>query len=268
MIQRLTRSRSILLNRRAPYLKRAVRAGDVIAVRIAGNETATLPPVAMPLSILFEDVDVVVVDKPAGLLVHPTSPKHDRTLAHGLAEHFRTQGLDSPVRPVHRLDRDTSGAVLFARSAYAHQHLDRQLREGSLAREYLAIAEGSWPADLVRIEAPIGRAKNSPTLRAVTDGGEPAITRVAVVERLPGATLLRIELETGRTHQIRVHLAHCRHPVLGDVAYGAGRTRVLRRPALHSSRIMFTTPRGGSRVEVEAPLPEDLASAIRSLRGA
>ncbi|HEX2095339.1 MAG TPA: RluA family pseudouridine synthase [Longimicrobiaceae bacterium] len=266
MIQRLTRSRGIQLNRRAAFLARQVRAGDVVAVRVAPEEETGLEPVAMELEVVYEDADVLVVAKPPGLLVHPTSPGQARTLAHGIAHRYREQGVRARVRPVHRIDRDTSGLVLVAKTAFAHQHLDRQLRERTLRREYLALVRGVVEEDGGVVDAPIGRDRRNPNLRTVHPGGEPALTRFRVVERFRAATLLRLELETGRTHQIRVHLAHLGHPVLGDRQYGGTGTEGMGRQALHASRLRFRQPTTGEEVVCEAPLPPDMATAVERLR--
>lgn len=260
MIQRLTRSRGFLLNRRATHLTRKVSAGDVVAVRVAPDERESLAPVPMTLAIAYEDGDVLVVDKPAGLLVHPTAVHHTRTLAHGIAHHFRGSGVEARVRPVHRLDRETSGLVLVGKSAYAHQRLDAQLREGRVERLYLALVEGDLAEDDGTIDAPVARAPGKPALRAVGPGGQPARTHFEVVERRDGLTLLSIRLETGRTHQIRVHLAHLGHPVVGDRSYGARRFLPNARHALHAWRLRFAQPRTGADISVESPLPDELAA--------
>ncbi|HEX5724622.1 MAG TPA: RluA family pseudouridine synthase [Longimicrobiaceae bacterium] len=267
MIQRLTRARGILLNRRPAYLGRKVRAGDVVAARLAWAEEPGLAPVEMPLAIVHEDAELLVVDKPPSLLVHPLSPAHTRTLAHGIAHHFAAAGVHAKVRPVHRLDRDTSGLLLVAKTAFAHQHLDRQLRERTLTREYLALARGVVEADAGAVDAPIGPHPRHPHLRAVRADGEPALTRFRVVERFPDATLLRLELETGRTHQARVHLAHLGHPLLGDRQYGGGGAAPIDRQALHAVRLAFAHPATGERLAFEVSLPEDMARAVEALRG-
>jgi 23S rRNA pseudouridine1911/1915/1917 synthase len=267
MIQRLTRSRGITLNSRPAFLSRPVRSGDVVAVRVLARETTKLPPAALPLSIVHEDADLIVVDKPPGLLVHPTAPSHTRTLAHGIAGHLARHGVEARVRPVHRLDRETSGLVIFAKSGFAHQHLDRQLRQGTLEREYLALVEGVVPEDEGVIQDPIGPARQDPRLRMVRVDGQEAITRYTVEERFAAATALRVTLETGRTHQIRVHLAHRGNPVIGDRAYGARPTRSIGRPALHARRVTLLQPRSGERLEFEAPPPEDILALLDALRG-
>jgi 23S rRNA pseudouridine1911/1915/1917 synthase len=258
-IQKLTRSQGIRLNRRAAHLAGKVRAGDVVVARAADHQEVGLEPVPMALSILHEDADLLVLDKPPGVLVHPTSPAHRETLSHGIAHHFLQQGLHSRVRPVHRLDRDTSGLLVVAKSTLVHQRLDEQLRARTMHREYLAWVDGVVERDEGIVDAPIGRHKRNPNLRAVRpESGEPALTRVRVEERFAAATRARLELETGRTHQIRVHLAHLGHPVLGDAAYGGPAVSGLRRLALHAARIAFRHPSTGEPVSMEAPLPADL----------
>jgi 23S rRNA pseudouridine1911/1915/1917 synthase len=265
MIQRLTRSRGIQHNRRPALLSRRVQAGDVVAARVATEEEPSLLPVPMELRILYEDADLLVLDKPPGLLVHPTSPRHKRTLAHGIAHHFATTGVRARVRPVHRLDRDTSGILIVAKSDFAHQHLDRQLRSGELSREYLALVEAEMREKEGVVDAPIARDRRREGLRKVDPGGQPARTLYAVERLLRGHTLVRARLETGRTHQVRVHLAHLGHPLVGDRDYG---TRGLVSPgryALHSWRATFRQPRTGESLSIEAPLPDDIRGLIEEL---
>lgn len=266
MIQRLTRSRGISLNRRPAHLQRKVRAGDVIAVRAAETERSELEPAAMDLTIVHEDEDLLVLDKPPFLLVHPVAPHHRTTLAHGVAHHYLQQGLRARVRPVHRLDRDTSGLILIAKSAFAHQHLDRQLRERTLKREYLALASGSLEQEWGEVTARIGRKPGAPALRVVRADGDEAVTRYRVIERMEGFTLVGLELSTGRTHQIRVHLAHLGHPVVGDTQYGGPRIPPLQRQALHAWKLSFEHPRTGAPMDLVAPLPADIDAVYRAMK--
>jgi RluA family pseudouridine synthase len=260
MIQRLTRSDGIRLNRHATHLQRKVRAGEVVAARVASAEESGLEPVEMPLDVVYEDEDLLAVNKAPFLLVHPVAPHHRATLAHGLTHYFLTRGLHARVRPVHRLDRDTSGLMLVAKSAFVQQILDLQIRDREMRREYLALVAGVVEAEEGTVDAPIGRHPRDPALRAVTPaGGEPARTRFRVVERYGGATLVELELETGRTHQIRVHMAYLGHPLLGDVRYGGPAVEGLGRQALHAGRLSFLHPTTGARVELEVPLPDDMA---------
>jgi 23S rRNA pseudouridine1911/1915/1917 synthase len=266
MIQRLTRAKGILLNRRGAFLGRKVKAGDVVAARVGVEEAAGLAPVPMPLSIVHEDGDVLVLDKPPFVLVHPTSPEQRETLSHGVAHHFAVHGVKAKVRPVHRIDRDTSGLVLFAKTALAHGRLDPQAHPGALERSYLALVDGVVEGDSGEVDAPIGRDARNPQLRAVRPDGDAARTRWRVAERFPRATLLELELETGRTHQIRVHAAHLGHPVLGDRQYGRAGTGLIRRQALHAARLSFAHPSTGERMRFEAPLPGDMAELVERLR--
>jgi RluA family pseudouridine synthase len=260
MIQRLTRSDGIRLNRHTTHLQRKVRAGEVVAARVASAEEAGLEPVEMPLDVVYEDAELIAVNKAPFLLVHPVAPHHRATLAHGLTHHFLAQGLHTRVRPVHRLDRDTSGLMLVAKSAFVHQILDRQIRDREMRREYLALVAGLVEAEEGTVDAPIGRHPRDQGLRAVSpEGGEPARTHFRVVERYADATLVELELETGRTHQIRVHMAYLGHPLLGDVRYGGPPVEGLGRQALHAGRLSFLHPTTGARVELEVPLPDDLA---------
>lgn len=265
MIQRLTRSKGVQVNRRPAWLNAKVRAGDVVTARVAGEEEAGLEPVPMPLDVAFEDADVLVLNKPPFVLVHPTTPEQRETLAHGVAWHLARQGVRARVRPVHRIDRDTSGLVLFARSAHGHHRLDLQLREGTLRREYLALVNGVIGDERGVVDAPIARDPRNPNLRAVRPGGERAVTRYEVVERYAEATLVRLELETGRTHQIRVHMLHAGHAVLGDRQYGRKGLGLMPRQALHASRLAFTHPSSGEPVDVAADLPDDIRSAVAHL---
>lgn len=266
MIQRLTRAKGILLNRRGAFLGRKVKAGDVVSARVGVDESAGLAPVEMPLAIVHEDGEVLVVDKPPFLLVHPTSPEQRETLSHGVAHHFARTGVKAKVRPVHRIDRDTSGLVVFAKTALAHSRLDPQLHPGALERGYLALVDGVVEEDSGVVDAPIGRDPRNPQLRAVRPDGDAARTRWRVVERLPRATLLAVELETGRTHQIRVHMMHFGHPVLGDRQYGRAGTGLIRRQALHAARLSFAHPSTGERMSFEAPLPSDMGELVERLR--
>lgn len=266
MIQRLTRARGILLNRRGAFLGRKVKAGDVVAARVGVDEPGGLAPVAMELAVVHEDGEVLVIDKPPFLLVHPTSPEQRETLSHGVAHHFARTGVKAKVRPVHRIDRDTSGLVLFAKTALAHSRLDPQLHPGALERGYLALVDGVVEGDAGVVEAPIGRDARNPQLRAVRPDGDAARTRWRVVERFARATLLALELETGRTHQIRVHMLHLGHPVLGDRQYGRAGTGLIRRQALHAARLSFAHPSSGERMSFEAPLPGDMVELIEKLK--
>lgn len=264
MIQKLTRSKGILYNGKSMFLKRPVKSGHVVRVAAGAAGGSSLQPEPIPFGILFEDDDILVVNKPPGLNVHPIQPGQTGTLANGIAWHWQQQGLSLSVRPVHRLDRDTSGVLIIGKSMYAHQHLDRQLRERSLTRFYLALAEGVIEEEAGTLAFPIGKDPRNPAKRAVRTDGEIAVTHFRVIERYAAASLLELSLETGRTHQIRVHLAHYGHPVVGDKQYGKA-SPLITRQALHAFSLSIFHPRTGQPMRFEAPLPADMTNARTSL---
>jgi RluA family pseudouridine synthase len=281
MLQRLTRSKGILLNRKQPFLKREVKAGDQIAIRVVEQQQeprthapnpkkpARIEPAAVPglevtpIEILFEDDHLLIANKPAGMMVHPLKPEQTDTLVHALTALFQQKGERAGVHPVHRLDKETSGAILIAKSSYGHQLADRLLREGGIHREYLAVVMGPIEADKGTIDAPIGRDPQHPTKRRVTERGDAALTHYEVQERTEDMSLVRVWLETGRTHQIRVHFHHLGHPLAGDTMYG-GKRGLMRRQALHASRLTFQHPLTKDEIRVEAPLPADMNRLIQA----
>jgi 23S rRNA pseudouridine1911/1915/1917 synthase len=265
-IRRLERSRALRLNRRPTLLRERVRTGDRIAFDLSAEEYSGLDATPMPLDIRYEDADLLVVNKAPYVLVHPTVPEQTHTLVNGLTHYYMQQGRRAKVHPVHRLDRDTSGLVLIARTPEAHRRLGQQLDARTLKREYLAIAHGVLVDDEGLVDAPIGQHPTQKPLRVVHPAGEPARTRYRVVERYREATLVQLELETGRTHQIRVHLAHLGHPLLGDRQYGRRGLNRIRRQALHAVRIACTHPVTGEALRIEAPLPTDMQALCEELR--
>jgi 23S rRNA pseudouridine1911/1915/1917 synthase len=243
--------------------------------RLAGGEEIELelpeapPPLApedVGLRIAYEDEHLLVVDKPAGVAVHPSAGHAKGTLVHGVLAHGAAGGEEERPGIVHRLDRDTSGLLVVARSEEAHRRLKNMVRQRQLERTYLALVRGRPRSRAGRIEAPIGRDRRDPTRQSL-DSNSPrdAVTHFELVEQLGEYALLRIRLETGRTHQIRVHLAAIGLPVVGDRVYGAP-DPALGRQFLHATRLAFTHPFTGERVDVESPLPPDLAGHLQELR--
>ncbi len=232
------------------------------------RETELEPEPVEGLRIAYEDEHLLVVDKPAGVVVHPSAGHAHGTVVHGLLSQA-IEGGDEPERPgiVHRLDRDTSGLLVVARSDEAHRRLQRLLRKRELVREYLALVRGRPRSRAGRIEAPIGRDRRDPTRHSLdTDTPRDAATSFEVVELLPVHALLRVRLETGRTHQIRVHLAAVDLPVSGDPIYGVPGDLGLGRQFLHAARLAFPHPFTGEAVDVASPLPPDLATALDMAR--
>lgn len=247
--------------------------------RLTGNEIleAVLPepePVEaaaqnIPLNVVYEDEDVIVVDKPKGMVVHPAPGHPDGTLVNALLYHCggSLSGVGGALRPgiVHRIDRETSGLIIAAKNDRAHQALAAQLQDHSLARTYECIAVGGFREDAGTVDAPIGRHRTNRKKMAVTPEGRPAVTHWEVLERLSGHTYLRCRLETGRTHQIRVHLAWLGRPILGDPLYGKALPG-LQGQCLHAVALRFVHPRSGETVELHSPLPEEFQKQLRTLR--
>lgn len=241
-------------------------AGDELEFEPEAPE-APLEREDVPLGIAYEDGDLLVVDKPAGVVVHPGAGTRRGTVVHGL--HGTAAGGEDPERPgiVHRLDRDTSGLLVVARSDEAHRRLQSLLRRRVLEREYLALVRGRPRSRRGRIEAPIGRDRRDPTrMSLATDTPREAVTHFELVELLPRHSLLRVRLETGRTHQIRVHLEAIGLPVSGDSVYGVPGDLGLPRQFLHAARLAFPHPMTGARIDIESPLPADLQAALEAAR--
>jgi 23S rRNA pseudouridine1911/1915/1917 synthase len=232
----------------------------------APQEPPPLEPEDVGLRIAYEDEHLLIVDKPAGVVAHPSAGHATGTLVHGLLEHGAAGGEEERPGIVHRLDRDTSGLLVVARSAEAHERLKRLVQKRELEREYLALVRGRPRSRAGRIEAPIGRDRRDPTRHSLdTDRPRDAVTHFELVELIDQHALLRVRLETGRTHQIRVHLAAIGLPVMGDPVYGVP-DPALGRQFLHATRLAFTHPFSGDRVEAESPLPMSLAHYLEELR--
>ena len=284
-IQTWVRAGRVTVDGRQVRVSHPLEAGETIEVTIPAPEPATLEPADIELDCLYEDEDLLVVNKPAGLQVHPGSGKPRPTLAHGLLHRYpgwRPPG--APKRPgiVHRLDRDTSGLLVVARTAGAFQRLGEQIRAREARRRYLALVWGSPKDASGTVDRPLGRHSRERTRMAVVRGGRPAVTHWRVLARLEALTLLEVTLETGRTHQIRVHMAHVGHPIFGDPTYGNDRSwidrlhphdrskvlpllRHLNRQALHAYHLGFRHPSGSAGLRFEAPPPPDLERVLRRL---
>jgi 23S rRNA pseudouridine1911/1915/1917 synthase len=240
--------------------------GELVEVDSAERTEVTLDPEPRELRIAYEDEHLLVVDKPAGMVVHPSAGHSGGTLAQALVDRGIAGG-DEPERPgiVHRLDRDTSGLLVVARSEEAYGRLQELVRQRSLDRRYLAFVRGTPRSRSGRIEAPIGRDRHDPLRQSLdTDTPKDAITHFEVERLLPGHALLSVRLETGRTHQIRVHLAAIDLPVVGDRVYGVADAE-LERQFLHANRLSFPHPFGGATVEAESPLPDELQAVLARL---
>jgi 23S rRNA pseudouridine1911/1915/1917 synthase len=260
--QRLIEAGAVLVDGRAAPKRHRLAAGEVVTV----DEPPPAPPAAEPppsFAVPYRDEHLLVVDKPAGVVVHPARGHHSGTLSQALAG--VAAGGEDAARAgiVHRLDRDTSGLLVVARSEAVHRALRNALQARAITREYLALVEGRPPARTGTIDAPVGRDRRVRT-RMSTDTDEPraAITHFEIDRALPRTTLLRVRLETGRTHQIRAHLRAIDHPVVGDPEYGTAGRLGLERQFLHAARLAFDHPVTGARVDVGSPLPDDLRAAL------
>lgn len=248
-----------------------VHRGLRIEVELAEPAAQTLAPESIPLNVLYEDEAVMVINKPAGLAVHPGAGRSAGTLANALlARAPHVAGVGDALRPgiVHRLDKDTSGLLVVAKTAEALASLQEQIASRRAGRHYLALVHGQVPQEEGTIAASIGRHPRHRTKMAVTSTGREAVTRYRVVRRFPRFTLVEAQLVTGRTHQIRVHFAHLGHPVAGDPLYGRRRDELqVGRQALHAWRLRFRHPTRGEEMAFEAPLPADFAAALTRARG-
>jgi 23S rRNA pseudouridine1911/1915/1917 synthase len=251
-----------------PQPKRyAVSEGETVTV-LERTEPAAAPVPVAPFAVVYEDPHLFVIDKPAGVVVHPGHGHPEGTLVQALAG--RVAGGPDPQRPgvVHRLDRDTSGLLVLARSEAVHAALQQALRERRITREYLALVDGRPPARSGTIDAPLGRDRRTRTrMSSDTDNPRHAVTHFETERTFEDATLLRVRLETGRTHQIRAHLLAIGNPVLGDPEYGRAGRLGLTRQFLHAARLAFEHPVGGEALDLLAPLPEDLMMALRQASG-
>ena len=261
--ERLLETGTVLVDGRPLDKSRRLSGGEELEFEPPEPEVTTLVPEQMDLRIAYEDEHLMVVDKPAGLVVHPASGHATGTLVQGLLERDIAGGDAARPGIVHRLDRDTSGLMVVARSEEAHARLQKLIRNRALERHYTALVVGRPRSRTGRIEAPIGRDRRDPLRHSLdTDKPREAVTHFEVRELLPRHTLLDVRLETGRTHQIRVHLAAVDLPVAGDAVYGRPRELDLERQFLHAGRLAFPHPFTEERVDVESPLPPDLAAAL------
>ena len=258
--------------------KQPLAGGETLALEVELAAEVAMRPEAIPLDVLYEDAHVLVLNKPAGLVVHPGAGNPSGTLQNALLHHDARLAEVPRAGIVHRLDKDTSGAIVVARTLPAHASLVAQLAERDVHRQYEALVQGAMVAGGT-VDAPIDRHPRDRLKMAVREGGRPAVTHYRVRERFPAHTLLQVRLETGRTHQIRVHLAHVRHPIVGDPLYGSGlrmprgatpelaeALRGFTRQALHAERLEFEHPVDGRRIECTAPRPADFEQLLKTLR--
>ena len=267
---RLIESGAVTVNGRAASKSCRLAGGEDVAVTLPAPEPVEAVAQDIPLDVVYEDADVIVVNKPSGMVVHPAPGHADGTLVNALLYHCAgsLSGVGGALRPgiVHRIDRDTSGLIIAAKNDAAHQFLSAQLADHTLARTYECIVVGTLREESGMVDAPIARHPTDRKRMAVVQGGRPAVTHWEVIARYPGFTHVRCRLETGRTHQIRVHMAYLGHPILGDTVYGAKKEVAgLTGQCLHAVGLRFLHPRTHEAVELSCPLPEEFTEMLRKI---
>lgn len=267
---KLIESGAVLVNGKAAAKSCKLTGAETVEVSLPEPEPIDAVPQDIPLDVVYEDADVIVVNKPSGLVVHPAPGHPDGTLVNALLYHCgdSLSGVGGALRPgiVHRIDRDTSGLIIAAKNDAAHQSLAAQLKDHTLARTYECVVVGNLRDDSGMVDAPIARDPRDRKRMAVVTGGREAVTHWEVIARYPGYTHVRCRLETGRTHQIRVHMAYIEHPILGDTVYGAKKpVPGLTGQCLHAVGLRFAHPRTGEVVELSCPLPDEFTAMLKKL---
>lgn len=270
-IQKLIKEKFVLVNdgfKKPSYL---VKEGDVLKVNLPEPKKLELIPEDIPLDIVYEDDDVVVINKPQNLVVHPAPGNYSGTLVNALLYHIDSlSSINGVIRPgiVHRLDKDTSGLLIVAKNDFAHKELSNQLRDRKIHREYIALVNGVLKNDEGTINLPIGRdPKNRLKMTVIYTNSKEAITNYWVLNRFSSYTLVKVKLETGRTHQIRVHFSHLKHSIVGDPLYSSGKNEFgLDKQLLHARRLGFIHPRSGEYMEFECDIPEGFNGIINKLK--
>lgn len=264
LITKLKQNKFIYLNDEETYLDKSLSIGDVVKCKIDFEESSeNIIPIQMDLKIIYEDDYLLAVDKPYNMAVHPSILHYTNSLSNGIQYYFNTIGLNRKIRPVNRLDRDTTGIVLFAKNEYIQECLIRQMQNGTFYKEYLAILEGHLSESIGTISAHISRKDGSIIERCIDKNGEIAISHYEVInfDTKNNISLVKFVLETGRTHQIRLHSKHIGHPIISDTLYG-NESSLISRQALHAHRISFIHPITKNKIELISELPEDMKKAI------
>mgnify|MGYP000932406080 FL=1 len=258
LINKLKLENGILLNNQKRFVNTVVNQDDVIKIIIPSEKSDNIVPTPLDLDIVFEDDDILVVNKQPGIPVHPCQSNYSNTLANGIVYYWLKKGSSFVYRPVNRLDKDTSGLMIVAKNPYAHQQLAEQIINRVLKRTYIAFVQGNMEDESGTINAPIQRKPGSIMERMVSNDGQRAITHYKVLRRFKEYTKLEIKLETGRTHQIRVHMSHIGHPLLGDGLYGQENQDLILRHALHSASLNFYHPVSKKEMKFFQTIPEDM----------
>ncbi len=268
--QRLIESGNVTVNGLPAKVSRLLAEEDTVEVCFPEPEPLSVEPEDIPLSILYEDSDVILVDKPKGMVVHPAAGHFSGTLVNALLYHCRDlSGINGVLRPgiVHRIDRDTTGVLIVCKNDNAHVKIAEQIKEHSVNRKYLGLVEGRLPEEEGTVNAPIGRHPTDRKKMAVVPNGKEAVTHYRVLERFERYTFAEFRLETGRTHQIRVHMAYLKHPLVGDPVYGSGKSPFQTEgQVLHAAVLGFLHPATGKYMEFSSPLPDYFEKILKRLR--
>lgn len=263
-IHELYMSKKVLLNGNIADFNHVLKLGEVLSIPVFEDEEIDFIPQEMDLDIIYEDDHLLILNKPAGIMVHPDQKNGLNTLVNGVAYYYRQKGEQQRVRYIHRLDTDTSGGMIFAKHFMVHSLMDYWLSEKKIQRYYLALVHGQLKRKKGRIEAAIGRDRHHSARRRVASNGDQAITLYEVKKQFRQYSLVELQLMTGRTHQIRVHMSYLGHPLLGDILYGGvAKVGPLKRQALHSAKIKMLHPITGEKLSFEIPLPNDMQQLIK-----
>lgn len=269
--QKLIRDGFVMVNHMIVKVNYRLKTGDVIEIDIPDAVPTEIVPENIPLDILYEDDDLLIVNKPKGMVVHPAVGHSTGTLVNAIMYHCQgnLSGINGEIRPgiVHRIDKDTTGSLIICKNDEAHRNIAEQIKEHSVTRRYVGVVAGTFSEESGTVEGAIGRHPNDRKRMTINEkNGKPAVTHYRVLQTLKGASFMEFELETGRTHQIRVHMASISHPLLGDTVYGNSKNPYkLQGQALHARTIGFIHPTTGEYIEVSAPIPEYMTELVRKL---
>ena len=264
-VSKLKRFKTVNVNKNFKKLDKKVKKGDLIEVSIQ-EDMANFKPQDLNLDIVYDDFDLIVVNKPPFMVVHPTKSHFENTMANGVTDYIVKKGEAVKIRFVNRLDMNTSGLVIVAKNPFAQHVLSSEMKEEGFDKKYITVVKGVVEKDQDTVEEPIYRPTDDSVKRVVDPRGQESITHYKVIERLKGATVLEVKLETGRTHQIRVHMSHIGHPIIGDELYGSLDEDLINRQALHAYSLKFKQPRTKEILEFKTDIPRDMKELIEKLR--
>lgn len=264
-VSKLKRFKTVTVNGNFKKLDKKVKKGDLIEVKIE-EDMANFTPQDLNLDVIYDDFDLIMVNKPPFMVVHPTKSHFENTIANGVTDYIIKKGENVKVRFVNRLDMNTSGLVIVAKNPFAQHVLSSEMKSPEFEKKYITVVKGVVEKEFDTINEPIYRPTDDSVKRIVDPRGQESITHYKVIERLNDATLLEVKLETGRTHQIRVHMAHMGHPIIGDELYGYVDETLIKRQALHAYSLKFQQPRTKKNLEFKAKIPRDMEELINKLR--